>query len=66
VTEFNESFSGREPHQDVKVWYHPNWSHQFCCYQTTSTTWRWGRSYFQQRRKTFASWRDRLPENVSL
>ena len=26
---------------------------RFCCYQTTSTPWKWGRSYFPKRRKTF-------------
>ena len=26
---------------------------EFCCYPSTSTTWRCGRSYFQKRRKTF-------------
>ena len=41
-------------------------SQQFCCYQTTNTLWRWGRSCIPKRRTTFTSWRGSLPEKISL
>ena len=31
-----------------------------------ATPWRWGRSQFLKRRKSFASWHGCLPENISL
>jgi len=44
----------------------PKMMTRFWCYHTTSTPWRWGRSYLPKRRKAFTSWRVSLPEEISL
>ena len=43
-------------------WFGSNKTDQFWCYKTTSTSWRWGLSYFPKRLKTFTSWRGWQPK----
>jgi hypothetical protein len=57
LSKHNENFWDRRSRQDVKVVEPP---------QTTSTPWRWRRSWCPKRRKTFASWRGYLPRKISL